>query len=76
MRRRYDFESPMFGIANADGGLWSHNTFFNEDEAAKFLREHYLNATCDLSKHTVVPVSVFINIKREKAMTNTPAVGE
>lgn len=62
--KRADFESPMFGIANAQGGLWSHCTFYTEEEAAKYLREHHLNAGCDLTKHTVVPVSVFINIKR------------
>lgn len=64
MKRRADFESKMFGIANDTGGLWSHTTFFNEEDAAKYLREHHLNKTCDLAKHSVVPVSVFITITR------------
>jgi hypothetical protein len=60
---KQDTFHDMFGILNDHGSLWSRHTFADEGAAQKYLREHDLNKTCDLSKHRVVPVSVTIRIK-------------
>jgi len=62
-KKREVTHEDMYGIVNNVGSLWSRRTFDDEASAEKYLFEHMLNATCDLSKHRVVPVSVTIRIK-------------
>ena len=54
-----------FGILNHMGQLWSCETFDTADLAQKYIGNYQSqNKDCDLSRHTVIPVSVTVTAEQ------------
>jgi len=57
--RQRTWNNTMFGIANAQGDPWSPRVFVSREAAQAFLDAEN-REPLDLSKHSVVPVSVTV----------------
>lgn len=63
----------VYGILNSDGKPWTSDTFITAAKAERYLADRQReNPKWDLSKHTVVPVSVTIRAVRPSPPTQEP----